>query len=72
MKKLHTDILDLRSKGYSYKAIIKELGCSKGLISWVCNQKIPKEQHFQQIQEAIRISKPLVSAALVKARVGYQ
>jgi len=29
-------ILDLRSKGWSYNKIVKELGCSKGTVAYHC------------------------------------
>lgn len=72
MKDLHVKILALRSQGKSYKVIVNELGCSKANISWVCNRKVPKEKHYQQIQQAIKLAKPKVTEALKKASLVFR
>ena len=37
-KNFGKQILELRSQGYSYDKIIKELGCSRGTVSYHCGQ----------------------------------
>ncbi len=49
MKHSHEQVIALRDTNLSYKEISLRLGISKGTISYICNKKIPKDVHEQQI-----------------------
>lgn len=41
-------ILELRSQGYTYNQIAKELGCNKGLISYHCGKGVKEKSYARQ------------------------
>lgn len=43
MKKLGIAILELRNKGYSYRDIVTELGCSRSIVPYYCNNTTKKK-----------------------------
>lgn len=51
-------ILELRSKGYTYKQIVEELGCSKSTVSYYCNENGKKT--VREKQKRLRKQNPLL------------